>query len=142
MSARPSLLSSAEIVTPSMRSALNRYCACSKVNSNYYFRVSFLFTVSIDGVDWPTSRFFQVAPGWRTHVKVFPLVCMSPIFNSSYPSAPAFALPLANFMGGLSGHPASPPPPPSTQTSLSQPHAFPATVAASALARASTIASS
>uniref|UniRef100_A0A0R3WJM5 SH3 domain-containing protein n=1 Tax=Hydatigena taeniaeformis TaxID=6205 RepID=A0A0R3WJM5_HYDTA len=61
--------------------------------------------ISIDGVDWPTSRFFQVAPGWRTHVKVFPLVCMSPL-----PSSPAFALPLAKVMGGLSGH--APPAPP------------------------------
>ncbi|KAL5967381.1 Phosphofurin acidic cluster sorting protein 1 [Taenia solium] len=61
--------------------------------------------ISIDGVDWPTSRFFQVAPGWRTHVKVFPLVCMSPL-----PSSPAFALPLAKVMVGLSGH--VPPPPP------------------------------
>ncbi|KAH9284728.1 Phosphofurin acidic cluster sorting protein 1 [Echinococcus granulosus] len=59
--------------------------------------------ISIDGVDWPTSRFFQVAPGWRTHVKVFPLVCMSPL-----PSSPAFALPLAKVMVGLSGH--APPP--------------------------------
>ncbi|KAL5108591.1 Phosphofurin acidic cluster sorting protein 1 [Taenia crassiceps] len=61
--------------------------------------------ISIDGVDWPTSRFFQVAPGWRTHVKVFPLVCMSP-----FPSSPAFALPIAKVMVGLSGH--APPPPP------------------------------
>nr|CDS32059.1 phosphofurin acidic cluster sorting protein [Hymenolepis microstoma] len=50
--------------------------------------------ISIDGVDWPTSRFFQVAPGWRTHVKVFPLVCMSP----SPSVIPTFALPLARVM--------------------------------------------
>lgn len=50
--------------------------------------------VSIDGVDWPTSRFFQVAPGWRTHVKVFPLVCMSPPSSAN----PTFALPLAKVM--------------------------------------------
>ncbi|VDD80675.1 unnamed protein product [Mesocestoides corti] len=54
--------------------------------------------VSIDGVDWPTSRFFQVAPGWRTHVKTFPLVCMSPCPPASPPLAQAFALPLAQAM--------------------------------------------
>ncbi|KAM7535295.1 hypothetical protein Aperf_G00000101991 [Anoplocephala perfoliata] len=59
--------------------------------------------ISIDGVDWPTSRFFQVAPGWRTHVKVFPLVCMSPPSSAN----PTFALPLAKVMtlGVSSVHP-------------------------------------
>ncbi|VDN33490.1 unnamed protein product [Dibothriocephalus latus] len=52
--------------------------------------------VCIDGVEWPTTKFFQVSPCWRTHVRIFPLVTISPLDDC--PSVANFALPVANLL--------------------------------------------
>ncbi|VDL94455.1 unnamed protein product [Schistocephalus solidus] len=50
--------------------------------------------VCIDGVEWPTTKFFQVSPCWRTHVRIFPLVTISPLDDCL--SVANFSLPVAN----------------------------------------------
>ncbi|BHF71258.1 Phosphofurin acidic cluster sorting protein 1 [Sparganum proliferum] len=52
--------------------------------------------VCIDGVEWPTTKFFQVSPCWRTHVRIFPLVTISPLDDCL--SVANFALPVANLL--------------------------------------------
>ncbi|VDL24395.1 unnamed protein product [Hymenolepis diminuta] len=103
--------STSSIRNPSASFSLRDDLACGLVSSEKNSSSSsgdhVFVRISIDGVDWPTSRFFQVAPGWRTHVKVFPLVCMS-----LPPSAnPTLALPLGKVMAlgttGPSVHPST-----------------------------------
>jgi PACS-1 cytosolic sorting protein len=52
----------------------NRACVVSP--GCHYFCV--MCAVSIDGVEWPGVKFFQVSAQWQTHVKYLPVLVFGP----------------------------------------------------------------
>nr|VZI52734.1 unnamed protein product [Spirometra erinaceieuropaei] len=71
-------------------SAMTSIFSATQASENLVVRVC------IDGVEWPTTKFFQVSPCWRTHVRIFPLVTISPLDDCL--SVANFALPVANLL--------------------------------------------
>ena len=50
---------------------------------NFTSQVLCLFSVSIDGVDWPAVKFFQLSAQWQTHVKYFPVLLFGAVAASA-----------------------------------------------------------